>query len=731
MGTRILLADDSITIQKVVNLTFADEGIEVVSVSNGDMAERRLNEVNPDLVLADIFMPGKNGYELCESIKQSPQFGNVPVVLLVGAFEPFDQAEARRVRADAHLTKPFESRTLVETVRRLISSSRGVRTGSLSPVAPAAQPGERQPAGGEPGQAVQPTQRPGFSSATTEAMPAQPPAAGAPDQMPAQAANQGEPPAQGQRVEEDFQPLEIDLAPAPYQEQPDLSSALPWMEQTEPLADAGAAQALPADPFDLAPLEVSAHEAVDGPPMVDVAQGDTPDLVLGDENVDLELGDREPEFPSGFAADDDEMILDLGGPGPVHAQESDSSAHVDSDSGGAFNFNPGRSHGRTSQPHSWDDSDVFKTQMLEPPAGLSHVEERINTNPLEMPFPSDFNRPGVAPASFAEAHEEASSSTLLAVDEPLGDVLLDERGAGAVSYESGTDPEIRFAEQQSSEEFALEFNPQEQQVFDIGGQAGAARMDQARAETDDYISTDDYASEESPAAIETIEQMAEPHAPRVEIMADNRPQLSDDAASAAPDIGPSGGAQAGPRERDAGADWSKSGFEFSSEFQPAASERRPDKVEHTFGGPEARADEGRARLSGAEFTTSSMWNEQDARFAPIDIEATAVDEFEPAAGRAGSGAVETGFEIAPAVEEEAAHFTDAPSAEAQGGAQSSAPEAAAQAADLSPALVDEIVRRVISQMTESVVREIAWEVVPDVVERVIKEMARGEISKRN
>src|SRR5215813_6289262 len=121
MASRILLADDSITIQKVVNLTFADEGIEVVAVSSGDIAERRLAEVSPDLVLADIFMPGKNGYELCEAIKENSQFRHVPVVLLVGAFEPFDQAEANRVKADAHLTKPFESRTLVETVRRLIS----------------------------------------------------------------------------------------------------------------------------------------------------------------------------------------------------------------------------------------------------------------------------------------------------------------------------------------------------------------------------------------------------------------------------------------------------------------------------------------------------------------------------------------------------------------------------------------------------------------------------------
>lgn len=140
MGSKILLADDSITIQKVVNLTFSDEGIEVVAVSNGDVAERRLEEVSPDLVLADIFMPGKNGYELCESIKQNPQFRNVPVVLLVGAFEPFDQAEARRVRADAHLTKPFESRTLVETVRRLINASAHSGVASVAAMTPAGEP---------------------------------------------------------------------------------------------------------------------------------------------------------------------------------------------------------------------------------------------------------------------------------------------------------------------------------------------------------------------------------------------------------------------------------------------------------------------------------------------------------------------------------------------------------------------------------------------------------------
>jgi CheY-like chemotaxis protein len=123
MGRKILLADDSITIQKVVNLTFSDEGIDVVTVGNGELALRKLNDVRPDIVLADIYMPGKNGYEVCEYIKTNSQFSQIPVLLLVGAFEPFDQAEALRVKADGHLTKPFESRALIATVTRLLAQA--------------------------------------------------------------------------------------------------------------------------------------------------------------------------------------------------------------------------------------------------------------------------------------------------------------------------------------------------------------------------------------------------------------------------------------------------------------------------------------------------------------------------------------------------------------------------------------------------------------------------------
>ena len=123
-GRKLLLADDSITIQKVVDLTFVDEGVNVLCVNNGREAIERLAEFAPDIVLADVFMPEMNGYEVCEYIKQNDKLKHIPVMLLVGSFEPFDEEEARRVGANDTLTKPFQSiRRLIEKVG-LLSSNR-------------------------------------------------------------------------------------------------------------------------------------------------------------------------------------------------------------------------------------------------------------------------------------------------------------------------------------------------------------------------------------------------------------------------------------------------------------------------------------------------------------------------------------------------------------------------------------------------------------------------------
>jgi CheY-like chemotaxis protein len=125
-GRKLLLADDSVTIQKVVDLTFTDEGLEVITVSDGEQAWEKLQEIVPDIVLADVFMPGLSGYQLCEHIKRTERFSHIPVMLLVGSFEPFDEAEARRVGADDYLTKPFQSiRTLIGKVGNLLTGGGG------------------------------------------------------------------------------------------------------------------------------------------------------------------------------------------------------------------------------------------------------------------------------------------------------------------------------------------------------------------------------------------------------------------------------------------------------------------------------------------------------------------------------------------------------------------------------------------------------------------------------
>jgi len=121
MSKRLLLADDSVTIQKVIGITFANEDYQLDIVDNGDSAFEHAQAQLPDLVLADVYMPGKNGYELCAAIKQDPELASVPVMLLTGTFEPFDEDKARQAGADTWISKPFESQYLIDQVEELLA----------------------------------------------------------------------------------------------------------------------------------------------------------------------------------------------------------------------------------------------------------------------------------------------------------------------------------------------------------------------------------------------------------------------------------------------------------------------------------------------------------------------------------------------------------------------------------------------------------------------------------
>jgi len=132
---RILVADDNSNIHRTVSLALKDAGVEVVAVGNGEAAVRKIAEIKPDLVLADIFMPVRSGYEVCEFVKHDPRFAHTPVVLLIGAFDPFDEREAQRVQADGILKKPFvPPDSLVRMVADLLAQS----AARMAPVAVAA-----------------------------------------------------------------------------------------------------------------------------------------------------------------------------------------------------------------------------------------------------------------------------------------------------------------------------------------------------------------------------------------------------------------------------------------------------------------------------------------------------------------------------------------------------------------------------------------------------------------
>ena len=124
MSVTLLLADDSITIQRVVELTFADENIRVVSASDGQQAIQRIETERPDIVLADVGMPKVDGYGVAAHIKASAALRHIPVILLTGAFEPIDEARARATGCDGILVKPFKSEELITRVRELLAGHR-------------------------------------------------------------------------------------------------------------------------------------------------------------------------------------------------------------------------------------------------------------------------------------------------------------------------------------------------------------------------------------------------------------------------------------------------------------------------------------------------------------------------------------------------------------------------------------------------------------------------------
>jgi CheY-like chemotaxis protein len=164
--SRILLADDSPHAQRMGERILREEGFEVVSLTDGNAAIVRLADVDPDLILADVFLPGKSGFELCRYVKSEPRFKHVRVVLTAGLLEPFDEDEARRAGCDAILKKPFEATKVVSTIGPLVKEAQMARGLFAEQIASAPAPPAPEP---EPPKPPEP--------AFLQAIPEEPPSA--------------------------------------------------------------------------------------------------------------------------------------------------------------------------------------------------------------------------------------------------------------------------------------------------------------------------------------------------------------------------------------------------------------------------------------------------------------------------------------------------------------------------------------------------------------------------
>jgi CheY-like chemotaxis protein len=159
MAHKLLLADDSVTIQRVIELTFADEDVDVTTVGDGQMAIDRLESDPPDIILADVDMPKRDGYEVAAYVKSRPKLAHIPVVLLTGAFEPIDQARATAAGSSDVLAKPFEPQMVINRVKELLGKKRPDEDGAYASHE-AGSPQAMQPSMGNPQPAGEGTQQP-------------------------------------------------------------------------------------------------------------------------------------------------------------------------------------------------------------------------------------------------------------------------------------------------------------------------------------------------------------------------------------------------------------------------------------------------------------------------------------------------------------------------------------------------------------------------------------------
>ena len=746
MGSKILLADDSITIQKVVNLTFTDEGIEVISVSNGDMAERRLQEVDPDLVLADIFMPGKNGYELCEAIKQNPQFRDVPVVLLVGAFEPFNESEARRVKADAHLTKPFESRVLVETVKNLIGKSPRQKPAPVASETFQQQPTPEPP----PFQNARPLAMPAIDlSAMSNPFPPQesvfadrvsassladstPFADSFPNNFDLSQNQPQEPPA---TVEFSVDPPPSSPVAEPSSQAP-VTQEFATFEQTPqtPYSDLFSVDSSFQAPENSATLEATADKADVFDSVSDFDSSTA--MPLGNFDI-ADHFDNPVEEPAVFESPYANQAVD-----PIANQAGDVFADFEKldalEVQGAQelpSFEVDRAKPSSSQAKEYQVEEVKEVDVQATKRVEAQETRKFDTNELESPVdnsfsptlsPSDNALNGNGSSDFSQNNKDFSfyqdaserDPSLLSTEEPLGDVFNDflnpDLGAPADPLEFEEPrvpssplqtPELQTQVVNESVPEALSAEPF--QAFEIGSEAVAV----------DEISSQRVVAEPSTQDFSFVAPTNEESSPAFETVAETSTNNFDVVVPQ----------KAEPIDVEAHMPASAQ-FNFYTEPQQGET---PEAAASPFASETVAAEEtavSEAQEKEDSFTASDMWEAQ-TQFTPVSIESVPVAEL------ATTHPQDSGENHAQA---SAPDTTPLESSSSSAGIEEDAPQkdeiglekATPGAVGMNKEMMDEIVRQVVAQLSDSVIREIAWEVVPDCVERVVTNLTKQDLSRR-
>lgn len=133
MSIKVLVADDSITIQKVIGIIFGGDEYSLTVVDNGKAAVDKAREINPDILLIDALMPGMTGYEVAEAVRSIPSLAAKPILILTGSFEPFDEEKAKKCGADDYIAKPFESQQIIAKVKELLEFGRSRAQSAQAP----------------------------------------------------------------------------------------------------------------------------------------------------------------------------------------------------------------------------------------------------------------------------------------------------------------------------------------------------------------------------------------------------------------------------------------------------------------------------------------------------------------------------------------------------------------------------------------------------------------------